>query len=188
MSDNMQFVQKNEKDEWITPAEIIDPIVDAYGGIDLDPCAGQQADHADRNYRLPETDGLNADWDADVVFVNPPFSQKSQWIEKSVLEYEKGNAGTVLMLTPDSTDVQGWWHGQIAPNFAWTWFPEGRINYVDPDKMEQSTGVSFGSALSIMGEAMAFLHYAERNGDLVYRGALPSEIQSLSDEPYLNES
>lgn len=168
MTDQMQFVQKSDKDVWITPPKIITPLQRIYG-IDLDPCAGQQADHAERNYRLPETDGLDADWDAETVFVNPPFSQKEQWLEKAVAEYENGNADRILFLTPDSTDVQSWWHGQIVPHFGYTWFPEGRVNYVDPDNMEVSNGVSFGSALSMMGDISAGKEYMIDNGDFVCR-------------------
>jgi phage N-6-adenine-methyltransferase len=175
MSDGMQFVQKSKKDVWITPPKIIDPLQRFYG-IDLDPCAGKKANHARRNYRLPAVDGLNADWDAETVFVNPPFSQKEKWLDKAIEEYETGRADRILFLTPDSTDVKSWWHGKIVPNFAFSWFPEGRVNYVDPDNMEVSSGVTFGSALSIMGDVGEAAQYMIDNGDFVCR---PQHFDSL---------
>lgn len=176
MSDNMQFVQKSEKDEWITPPKIIDPL-EAFYGIDLDPCAGMKANHATRNYRLPAVNGLDADWDAETVFVNPPFSEKEKWLKKAVEEYEAGRADRIFFLTPDSTDVKSWWHGQIVPNFRATWFPEGRVNYINPHDMEQKKAVSFGSALSIMGEIREeVMNYMIDHGDFVLR---PQHIEGF---------
>ncbi len=85
-------------------------------------------------------------------------------------EIQGGNCQTVFFLTPDSTDTKTWWHKYIAEHSPCTLFFEGRINYIDPETGKQETGVSFGSALSVLGEVPeSFLEWAEGRGDLVWR-------------------
>jgi phage N-6-adenine-methyltransferase len=164
----MQFVQRSKKDVWQTPEEVTEPIADAHGKIDLDPCAGQETQIGNQNIRPPE-DGLSETWNG-VVFMNPPFSTKNEWLEKAVEESTREGVDTIYALTPDSTDTISWWHEYIAENATVTWFPRGRINYIDPDTGEQATGVSFGSAVSVFGNAPAeLLMYWSGRGDLAVR-------------------
>lgn len=164
----MWFVAKKRKDTWRTPPGVYEPI-DRFHGIDLDPCAGHGAEQLELpdgaspdpelepteiggiNIRPPD-DGLSKSWNG-VVFVNPPFSEKGLWLEKAVKESQKPWVETVYVLTPDSTDVKKWWHKHIAAEASATWFPFGRVNYIDPQTAEQSGGVSFGSAISVFGTA-----------------------------------
>lgn len=163
----MRFVAKSDKDVWQTPPRVLDPI-DRYAGIDLDPCAGEDTDIGDRNIRPPRN-GLDASWRG-TVFVNPPFTQKADWLAKAVREAEQPEVDAVYFLTPDSTDTKSWWHEYIAAEASVTWFPKGRINYIDPETGEQASGVSFGSAVSVFGEVPDnLLWHWEENGDLVVR-------------------
>lgn len=168
----MNFVAKTEKDVWQTPDEIVDPIQE-HMNIDLDPCAGKDTDIGDTNFKPPEDNGLENFWnvtDNAVVFMNPPFSKKVEFIKKALSEYKSNNVQTVFILTPDSTDVKSWWHSLIAKHCPYTYFPKGRINYVDPKTQEQQTGVSFGSAISILGPIPNELEqYYMDNGDFVIR-------------------
>jgi phage N-6-adenine-methyltransferase len=145
-----EFWSYSDKDDWETPPDLIEDISNAVGGIDLDPCAGENTNHATENLRLEDgDDGLSEDWYG-VTFVNPPFSYKSEWLEKTVSEIESGNAETVIVLTPDSTDTVSWWHKYIAPNAEVVCFCEGRISYcVDGEKKENPT---FGTAISVFGD------------------------------------
>lgn len=171
----MNFVAKTEKDVWQTPGEILGPIQE-HMNIDLDPCAGENTNIGDRNYRPPEDNGLELAWNKrfknnDItVFMNPPFSKKVEFIKKALNEYKSNNVQTVFILTPDSTDVKSWWHNLIAKNCPYTYFPKGRVNYVDPQTQEVQTGVSFGSAISILGPIPNELEqYYMDNGDFVIR-------------------
>ena len=165
----MEFVQKSQKDIWQTPPEVYEPIREKEGCIDLDPCAAENTNIAQNNYTLPEDDGLLNDWFG-ISFVNPPFSLKKEFLKKAVQEYKYGNLKRAYILLPDSTDAKSWWHEYIASEFEWSWFPEGRINYIDPDSKEQVSGVSFGSSVSVLGNPPEeLLYYWNKNGDVVHR-------------------
>jgi phage N-6-adenine-methyltransferase len=142
--------QKTEKDVWQTPPWLYEGIAkNLDGGIDLDPCAGEDTDIATTNWCIKRgEDGLDREWFG-TVFVNPPFSVKEQWIAK--IEDEMVNTDCIFLVTPDSTDVQSWWHGEIIPHASWVWFSEGRIGYVDPADGEQKKDATFGTAISVFG-------------------------------------
>lgn len=180
-SAGMQFVQKTEKDNWQTPPRVIDPI-ERFVGIDLDPCAGEDTQHGAVNFRPPETCGIQSSWDVTgngdaTAFVNPPYSKtnddtsmKRLFLQKGISEYLAGNVERVFFLLPDSTDVKSWWQPYIATYCQSSWFPSGRVNYIDPDKGEQVNGVSFGSSLSVAGEIpLEFQQWMHEHGDFVNR-------------------
>lgn len=97
-------------------------------------------------------DSLEREWDTGgIAFVNPPFSMKGKFIEKALEEYNKGNIDGAIILTPDSTDVKSWWHGQLAPNTEYVWFSEGRISYINPETGELEKNPTFGTALHFIG-------------------------------------
>ena len=167
---SMGFVQKSKKDLWQTPPELWKNI-NRLDNIDLDPCPGSGTAIGDMNFWLDlGMDGLGSPWWGS-VFLNPPFSQKTEWIDKAIEEIELGNVDVIYVVTPDSTDVQSWWHDRLVPNCEYSWFSRGRINYVDPNTGNQAKGVSFGTAVSIMGDPpKEVLNWMRRNGDLVKRG------------------
>jgi len=161
----MSFVQKSKKDVWQTPEELWKPI-DKRNTIKLDPCAGTNTSIGEINYTHKDN-GLTQDWTG-TVWVNPPFSQKKKWMKKAKDEIK--NCETIYIITPDSTDVKSWWHGQLANFCEWVWFSEGRINYVDPEDGEQKTGVSFGTSINIAGSLDNDVKkWFDKNGDLMKR-------------------
>jgi hypothetical protein len=58
----------------------------------------------------------------------------------------------IVVVTPDATDVQSWFHGLIVPNASYVWFSEGRVSYIDPETDEPAGSPSFGTCLSLFGE------------------------------------
>lgn len=150
-----------EKDTWETPQWIIDGITD-HVDIDLDPCAGPDTDVAETNWSIQRgEDGLEQSWrrldgQFETVFVNPPFSDKSEWIDKAAREYGIGNVRRGFIVTPDSTDVKSWFHGTgekfgITDFASHVWFAEGRVSYIDPQTGETAGSPSFGTAISMFG-------------------------------------
>jgi len=145
----------NLNDVWQTPDQLLNMIEP----IDLDPCAGLDTEIGRMNYRNENMNGLLADWFGR-VFVNPPFSQKTDWFEK-VLK-ERDNTECIFVVTPDSTDTKSWWHEYIAAEADYIWFSRGRISYVVPEKRahlfddyeggETAGSPTFGTAISIFGE------------------------------------
>jgi phage N-6-adenine-methyltransferase len=142
-----------EKDTWQTPSWLTDGIGAAIGGFDLDPCAGPDTRIAETNYSIQRGEnGLQQDWFGD-VWVNPPFTSKVDWVHKAISEYDDPDgADRVFLLTPDSTDVKSWFHGDIVPTAEYVWFAEGRVKFLDPQTGEPAGSPSFGAAISVFGE------------------------------------
>lgn len=141
--------QMKERDEWETPPDLVSDIDQAVNGIDLDPCSGDHTDIGNTNYTI-ETDGLTEPWFG-TVFVNPPFSYKSEWLQKATTEIQKERTDTIVVLTPDGTDVQSWWHGQIAEHATYVCFVKGRKRfYIGGEPSDKDP--PFGIALSVFGE------------------------------------
>jgi phage N-6-adenine-methyltransferase len=154
------------KDVWQTPTELLEYFEDSSTKIDLDPCAGEGTTVGQVNY-TEQDDGLSKAWFGR-VFVNPPFSEKTDWLKKAVSEYQSGNTKVIFIVTPDSTDVISWWHGYIAEHADYVWFSEGRISYVNPETGEAAGSPTFGTAVSILGEPEQFvLENLSENGHLV---------------------
>jgi len=55
---------------------------------------------------LVDRDGLNSDWSANKIFVNPPYSNPLPWILKAITEQKRGKT-IALLLKHDSSTV--WW-------------------------------------------------------------------------------
>lgn len=152
-TDNSNFYDLNEKDTWETPPELLDKIKSGLGIIHGDPCASPNTDIGSvYNFRLEDgQDGLEKAWNAPYWFVNPPFSQKKKWLDKGIREIEKGNAETIVVLTPDSTDTISWWHEYIAEKANVVCFLEGRLSYIDPETGEKAKQPTFGTAITVFG-------------------------------------
>lgn len=98
-------------------------------------------------------DSLDREWDTGgIAYVNPPFSLKEEFIEKSIEAVAQGNIDGAIVLTPDGTDIQSWWHDLIRNHATYTWFSYGRIRFVDPDTDEKTMQKPpFGTALHFIG-------------------------------------
>jgi hypothetical protein len=174
-----EFYSLSDKDTWQTPEQIIDQLSE-HLDIRLDPCAGLFTFIGEQNWTIevPDDtpngvsavednvyeneggrrlecgrDSLERDWDTGgLAFVNPPFSMKNDFIDKTIAEYEAGNIDAAIVLTPDSTDVQSWWHEQLGgTDTPFVWFSKGRISFVDPDTGERADNPTFGTALHFIG-------------------------------------
>jgi phage N-6-adenine-methyltransferase len=98
---------KQETDEWSSPRELVEPLNDAIGGFDLDPCSGaEQSPFAADTYTEAD-DGLAQEWFGD-VWVNPPYSEMADWTEKAAAEVKRGNADSVVYLCKGDSST-GWW-------------------------------------------------------------------------------
>jgi hypothetical protein len=70
------FIPDSESVSWCTPPWILEAVREAFAvwQIGLDPCSNERSlVGAEREFRLPETDGLSQPWNARTIFVNPPF-------------------------------------------------------------------------------------------------------------------
>lgn len=92
------------KNDWETPQDLFDQLDDEFH-FTLDPCATDETAKCDY-YFTEEDDGLIQDWGDEIVFCNPPYSdrQQTEWVRKC---YEHSlNGGIAVMLIPARTDTK----------------------------------------------------------------------------------
>ncbi|WP_297887276.1 DNA N-6-adenine-methyltransferase [uncultured Halorubrum sp.] len=163
MSDEKQQQAKSKKDDWQTP-EWLWKTIDRNDEIDLDPCPGVDTEIGNHNIDPRHHDGLDYPWEG-TVFVNPPYSEKADWLEKVVEETKRNTVDTIYVITPDSTDVGSWWHKWIAPHASHTIFFEHRVKFVKPETGEQAGNPPGGTALHIFGKVPHRVIEAFQNGE-----------------------
>lgn len=89
----------------LTPGYVLEPVRADLGGIALDPCTlPDNPCGADRFYAPPQ-DGLTLPWDAETVYVNPPYGKaREPWVERCVQAADDG--ARVVLLIPAATDTR----------------------------------------------------------------------------------
>lgn len=108
---NVHFMSETE--EWYTPKEIIDSVLEVLGEIDLDPCSNNKSQSMvpANKYFTKEEDGLTKSWDG-TVYMNPPYGGEiKDWIIKLLDEWESGNTIEAIALVPARTDTD--WFSRI---------------------------------------------------------------------------
>lgn len=95
----------HEMQRQLTPPYVLEPVRDALGGIELDPCTEpDNPTRADRFYTV-ETDGAEESWDAATIYVNPPYSKaRERWVKRCI-EAAESNSRVVLLM-PSHTDTR----------------------------------------------------------------------------------
>jgi len=105
----------NKTDCWNSPREIVDKVVEFFGGpVELDPCSNDRD-----NPNIPcircfteEDDGLAHQWNANSVFVNHPYSDSKHWIPYARRQFDEGNAEEMILLI--KLDISTKWFRSIA--------------------------------------------------------------------------
>lgn len=110
----------------LTPPYILEPVRALLGGIDLDPCTQPDNPTAATRFYAPPQDGATLPWDAERIFVNPPYGKaRERWVRRCV---EAGQAGRrVVLLIPAHTDTRTF---QLAASTATSvLFVRGRVKF-----------------------------------------------------------
>lgn len=139
-------IYTNSKDEWYTPKLIIDYVNSLGNKITYDPATTkEQAIRLDINeYSDKKDDGLSKiSWQGHVVWLNPPFSNKEEWIAKARLEVQKGNC-KVFILLPVALETKVM-HKYILGNCI-IHIPNGRIAFIN-EKGNGGKSPAFTSAI-----------------------------------------
>lgn len=124
------------ENEWYTPHDYLLAAREVMDGfIALDPASStiaNQTVQAQRFYSI-EDNGLEQDWNAESVWMNPPYSQPHirLFAEKLVSEWRSGAIGQAVALTHNYTDT-AWFHTMANACDA-ICFTRGRIGFVSPD-------------------------------------------------------
>jgi phage N-6-adenine-methyltransferase len=135
---------------WTTPASLLEQLYPLLPALkfDVDPCSPCQGSTAPVRAYLHYTkthDGLARSWGRGTFcFVNPPFSELRQWIQKALKESENGAMS--ILLCPARVDAV-WWHTMVAGRIP-TVILRGRLHFGGGDRQEQAP---FASALLIIG-------------------------------------
>jgi phage N-6-adenine-methyltransferase len=100
----------SQTDEWATPESFMAVIRQRWPRFDLDACALAVSTKAERFYS-PEDDGLAQPWDADLIWMNPPYGRSiGKWVDRARLASKDG--ATVVCLLPVRCDT-AWWHRNV---------------------------------------------------------------------------
>ena len=92
-------------DEWTTPCNIIDLVLEALGSIDLDPCADEAHSVQAVHHFVQTDDGLDQDWHGR-VYMNPPYGREiERWVAHLCREYRMGRTTEAIALLPARTDT-----------------------------------------------------------------------------------
>jgi len=126
--------ERSGSDFWLTPPDLLERLEYIYGDL-FDPCP-----------QNPTFDGLEIDWPLDHwIFVNPPYSNLSEWAKKCRIEHKKGC--NIILLMPPRTCTK-YWHYYINDH-AHIIFLKGRLKFVNPVTHEASKPSPFPSILAI---------------------------------------
>lgn len=100
-------------EEWITPKWLYDKLNEEFL-FGLDPCTTEDNPLGTPKYYTIYDDGLTKSWDAESVFVNPPYNTEiNEWLYKADLELKYNpRIHHIVFLLPVRTDTR-WFHKYI---------------------------------------------------------------------------
>ena len=143
--------------EWYTPPEYIKAIQKVMGSIDLDPASSSKANEVvgASAYFDKEMNGLQRDWKAPRVWMNPPYASDliGKFIDKLLHHITEGDIAQAAVLVNNATDTA--WFQSIAPHATAICFPKGRIRFVGANG-EQGAPLQGQAILYIGADADTF--------------------------------
>lgn len=113
------------KDNYCTTLAILALVYAALRGpADLDPCSHVRSQVISttrflpaakdaRRFGIKPVDGLKVRWEARTVFMNPPYSCTSLWIDKFLEWFRQGGQAGVMLLSAETGLV--YWQKQLLP-------------------------------------------------------------------------
>lgn len=134
-------IRFSEEVEYYTPK----CIVDKFGSFDYDPATTRKKgeEFGLFDYDTIETDGLKADWTKyQRIWINPPFTQKKEFLEKAVHTWELSR-NEIYILLPISFFTTKSFHDIVKG--AKIYLPNGRIKFESPTGELRSP--AFGSVI-----------------------------------------
>ena len=129
-------MSRRKNDEWYTPQVILDAARRALGGeVDLDPASCDEANRivrARHYYRLPDYDGLVLTWEAERLWLNPPYSDPKPFVGRLLEGWRTGNVGAACIILT-STAALGTRYGYDLQQSADLMCSPGRVWFVAPN-------------------------------------------------------
>lgn len=136
----LEYHKTEERDDWATPRSLISRLERTFGRFDLDVCASEKNRVCERFFDK-EQNGLEQDWQGSLVWVNCPYSQKTEFIEKAHQEAQRGTK--IVMLMPAFTETA--WFRELKAKSQWLLFLNGRLVF---NENEQKETAKFSSVLA----------------------------------------
>ncbi len=122
------------ENEWYTPPEYIEAVVNVMGGIDLDPASSDAANQTVKaaKYFTKENSGLDKHW-AGRVFMNPPYASGliGKFVSKFTHHRNNGDIQEAIVLVNNATDTS--WFVELVGCASAVVFSKGRVKFLDPD-------------------------------------------------------
>jgi phage N-6-adenine-methyltransferase len=107
--------------DWETPPALFAALHEEFG-FTVDAAADQDNALLPRCWDLID-DGLEQDWDGEVVWCNPPFNETKAWVRKAA-----SSRGTAVLLIPASIDAL-WWYDVVMATASEVRLLRGRIKF-----------------------------------------------------------
>jgi ParB family chromosome partitioning protein len=139
-------LKSKESVEWYSLPEHIEAARAAMNGIELDPASCGLANQTVKatRYYSKEDDGLQQVWQAQSVWLNPPYcGEQAKWVYKLISEYEDGHVKQAILLVNAATETT--WFQRLY-DFS-ICFVRGRIHFRSP---------SGGKDWPVMGNAFVY--------------------------------
>jgi phage N-6-adenine-methyltransferase len=118
-------LMSSESVDWYTPKRVLDAVVAAMGGIDLDPCADPDKSVPATTHYVEADDGLAQDWTGR-VYMNPPYGRGIEaWVTKLASAHKSGAVTEAIALLPGRIETD-WFYAVEA---EWFCNIEGRLAF-----------------------------------------------------------
>lgn len=142
-TENKSFTPANIRDLWQTPREVFSKLDEEFQ-FDLDVAASEK-NKLCSNYYDESDNALIVDWHILSNWCNPPYSNITPWVQKAMIEHEKGK--TIVMLVPSDTSVK--WFKLAYESCNEVRFISGRISFINAETQKPVNGNNKGSVLFI---------------------------------------
>lgn len=144
VSRSIKNQKSSERNDWITPPDVIARVKTLLGRIELDPASSPSANKvigAERFYSLETNeDGLELPWEGR-VYCNPPYGRgvTNKWVDRFLSE--SFLAGVLLVnATPGSSWFKGLWNHPVC-------FTDKRIQFLHADTLEPRSSPTHSNAI-----------------------------------------
>lgn len=155
----LQLSKGSSRADWQTPDWVLDLVRRVIGGpIELDPATTpDNPAKALRFYTQPDN-GLSKPWEADSIFLNPPWSRKQgldiePWLQRMhAAAFERwcdASSPYHYFVVTTAAVNSSWWHKWLSRADR-HFFPKGRIVFVEPGGPRRKNP-SFDSAVTYFG-------------------------------------
>lgn len=158
-------------DRCFTPEDLVELARDLMGGIELDPATEPQAQRVVRADRFftKHDNGLQQDWVARTLFLNPPYSKEAggvgEWVDKLLDAVGNGHVQQAVIVTKSKTET-GWY--KRLGEFFWRAQIWGRVAFVRPEGVEDHGAGWDGTSLSYFGPHEArFVEKLKERSDIL---------------------